>query len=326
MKLLLLLLIGVGAEAGPVLGLNDKLHEAIVKARTKLAAEAKAHDDKRGRSLTSLICDDTSGLYYNTAVAIYGDALTQCLCNNNLLEDDGTEVASVTTEQACACKDEMKASETFKTVGGLSDSDIDMACTPTATVTYNIARTFAPSAGVAGITNVFTETMVVEDAVTDTEVKSATLSASAAVERQAASTASNVDSALADPAAVASIQSAVENVAGAGSVTVAVEERAPPPPPSPPPPPRAGGGGRDDGDGDGDGGSDGGGGGGVPIAAVAGGAGGGVVLLLVAGAICYCRRNKARAQTQHQTRHSAGETKAVKGAKPTAAAGRGDFV
>ena len=38
------------------------------------------------------------------------------------------------------------------------------------------------------------------------------------------------------------------------------------------------------------------------------------------------RRNKERAQTQHQTRHSAGETKAAKGAKPTAAAGRGDFV
>ncbi len=117
MKLLLLLLIGVGAEAGPVLGLNDNLHEAMVKARAKLAAEAKAHDDKRGRSLTSLICDDTSGLYYNTAVALYGDALTQCLCNNNLLEDDGTEAASITTaEQACACEDEMKASETFMTV------------------------------------------------------------------------------------------------------------------------------------------------------------------------------------------------------------------
>ena len=58
----------------------------------------------------------------------------------------------------------------------------------------------------------------------------------------------------------------------------------------------------------------------MPIAAVAGGAGGGVVLLLVAGVICYCRRNKERAQTQHPTRHSAGETKAAKGAKPAAAA------
>ena len=81
MKLLLLLLIGVGAEAGPVLGLNDNLHEAMVKARLKLAAEAKAHGDKRGRSLESGICDDP--VVYNTAVDLYGDALVQCLCNNN---------------------------------------------------------------------------------------------------------------------------------------------------------------------------------------------------------------------------------------------------
>ena len=192
------------------------------------------------------------------------------------------------------------------------------------TATYNLVRTFAPDAEVYDIDAVFTEAAE-EDGVTDAETTSATLSASAAVERQAASADSTVDSALADPAAVASIQSAGQDVAGAGSVTVAVEERAPPPPPPPPPPPRAGGGGRDDGDGEG--GGDGGGGGGLPIAAVAGGAGGGVVLLLVAGAIYYCRRNKARAQTQHQTRHSAGEKKAAKGAKPTAAAdGRGDYV
>ena len=93
-------------------------------------------------------------------------------------------------------------------------------------------------------------------------------------------------------------------MAGTGSVAVTVEERAPPPPP-----PRAGDDGRGDCDGDGDGGGGGGGGGGgVPNAAVAGGASGGVVLL-VAGAICdYCRRNEARAQTQHRTRHSAGDT------------------
>ena len=71
----------------------------------------------------------------------------------------------------------------------------------------------------------------------------------------------------------------------------------------------------------------------MPIAAVAGGAGGGVVLLLVAGAICYyCRRNKARAQTQHRTKYSTGDAKNepkgdTKSAKPTAASdGRGDFV
>ena len=127
------------------------------------------------------------------------------------------------------------------------------------TATYNIARTFAPDAEVDDINVVFVEAAEDEDGVTDAETISTTLSAAASVERQAASKDSNVDSALADPAAVASIQSAVENVAGAGSVTVAVEERAPPPPP---PPRRSGNDGRGRGDDDGDGGDGGGGGGG----------------------------------------------------------------
>ena len=199
------------------------------------------------------------------------------------------------------------------------------------TATYDIERTFLPDAGVEDIDAVFTQAAEQEDGVTDAETTSTTLSATAAVERQAASADSDLDSALTDPAAVASIQSAVEDVDGAGSATVTVEERAPPPPPPPPPPPRTEDDGQDDGDGDGDGddggdGGGGGGGGGVPIAAVAGGAGGGAVLLIVVGAIFYCRRNRARSPTQHQTRHSAGATKGAtqeaksRAAKPATAA------
>jgi len=282
--------------------------------------------------VVSVTLEPTSSVDYADLGSTLSDAVTAKVPANERAETEVTVTLSETATGTFSLGDDADADS-------LKDAVTEKACQGTitcdvapgngarrrlaTTATYAIVRTFAPDAEVGDISAVFAEAAEEEAGVTDAETTSATLSASAAVERQAASSASSVDSALADPAAVASIQSAVENVAGAGSVTVAVEERAPPPPP-PPPPPRAGGGGRDDGDGDG--GSDGDGGGGVPIAAVAGGAGGGVVLLLVAGAIYYCRRNKARAQTQHQTRHSAGEKKAAKGAKPTAAAGRGDFV
>ncbi len=283
--------------------------------------------------VVSVTLEPTTSVNYADLGNTLSDAVTAKVPANERAETEVTVTLSETATGTFSLGDDADADS-------LKDAVTEKACQGTitcevtaedgerrrldTTTTYNIARTFAPGAEVDDINAVFTQAAEEEDGVTDPQTTSATLSASAAVERQAASADSTVDSALADPAAVASIQSAVQDVAGAGSARVAVEERAPPPPPPPPPPPRAGGGGRDDGDGDG--GSDGGGGGGVPIAAVAGGAGGGVVLLLVAGAIYYCRRNKERAQTQHQTRHSTGETKAAKGAKPTAAAGRGDFV
>ena len=85
------------------------------------------------------------------------------------------------------------------------------------TATYTVVRTFAPDAGVVEINAVFTQAAAEEAGVTDAGTTSATLSAHAAVEREAASSASSVDDALADPAAVASIRNAVQTyVAGAG--------------------------------------------------------------------------------------------------------------
>ncbi len=118
MRLLLLLFIGVGAEAHPTppLKINWKVMATTV---TKLAADSETHDGKRGRSLSSMICDDESGTDYATSVLLMGEDLVQCLCRNNLLEDENGQAGYWTpVRHGCGdCVQEIKLSCEDSTLG-----------------------------------------------------------------------------------------------------------------------------------------------------------------------------------------------------------------